>query len=146
MEELGIINSRKLVYQRHALDVNWTKAFPMENWLLLVVIEGKNKSILAEISSKAIVHNVCYVCCAGEQSELLHDMVDEEIVFRQVDIEDLYLPDHFIITTWENNIQDAFWSAFFSSNNDEEEILTVVCLDASMAGIKVELENFLLSN
>jgi hypothetical protein len=112
MEELGIINNRKVIYQRHALDVNWMKAFPNENWLLLVVIDGKKKTILQEIASKAIVHNVCYVCCAGDQSELLHDMIDEEIVFRQVDTEDLYLPVHFIITTWDNDIQEAFWSAF----------------------------------
>src|SRR5471032_2385770 len=107
MEELGTYNDRKLIYQRHSLDVKWTDAFPDKNWLLLVIVECKGKTILDEISRKAIDNDVCYVCCAGEQSERLHDIIDQEIGFREVDIENNHLPPHDIMTTWDFDFGEA---------------------------------------
>ena len=139
MEELGKYCDRKLIYQRHTLDVQWASAFPDKNWLLLVIVESKSKTILAEISRKAIDKNVCYVCCAGQQSELLHDITDEEIVIREVEIENHYLPPHHIMTTWHFDFNEATWFAFFAAHNPPEEVDTVLCLDASEVGIKSKL-------
>ncbi|HEY2583623.1 MAG TPA: hypothetical protein VGI43_17565 [Mucilaginibacter sp.] len=142
MEELGIYNNRKLIYQRHGLDVNWTKSFPDKNWLLLVVSEGKEKAILAEISRKAIDKNVCYICCAGEQSKLLHDMIDDEIAYREVDVDNHHLPPYDVImTTWDIDFSEATWFAIFAAYNDPEIINSIICLDASEMEIKSKLEN-----
>ena len=145
MEEIGIFNDRKLIYQRHALDVNWAKVFPDKNWLLLVVVQGKNQTILNEISCKAIDKNVCYVCCTGEQSERLHDMIDEEIGFREVDIDNHHLPPYDIMTTWDVDFNEALWFAFFAAHNPTEDINIIVCLDASDVQIKSMLENLVNS-
>jgi hypothetical protein len=136
MEEIGTYNDRKLIYQRHSLDIKWTDAFPNKNWLLLVFVESKARTILDEISRKAIDNDVCDVCCAGQQSELLHDMIDEEIVLREVGIEDRHVPPHDIMTTWHFDFGEAVWFAFFAAHNPPEDINTIVCLDASELGIK----------
>ncbi|MCQ6959688.1 DUF7684 family protein [Mucilaginibacter aquariorum] len=136
MRELGVINERKLIYQKHATDVNWEKALPNCNWVAVIIVNDKSRPILDEISRKIINHNACYVCCAGSQSELLHDLVDEEIVFREVDVEGLNLPPFDIITTWDNNIDDALWYAAFTATHDTERIDTVLCLDTT--GLDIE--------
>ena len=139
MKELGIINGRKLIYQKHATDVNWENALPNCNWVAVIAVNDKHRTILDEISRKIINHNACYVCCAGSQSELLHDLVDEEIVFREVDVEDLHLPPFDIITTWDNNIDDALWYAAFTAMHDTERIETVLCLDTTDLDIEETL-------
>jgi hypothetical protein len=131
MREVGVINDRKLIYQNYATDINWEKALPNSNWIAVVIVDDRNKNILRELSNKLINHNACFICCAGLQSELLHDMVDDEIVFREVDFEDLYLPSFSIITTWDNDVDDALWYAVFTASHDTESIDIVLCLDTT---------------
>jgi hypothetical protein len=141
MQEIKILNDRSIIYQRHALDVNWAKAMPTKRWVLLVIIDGKQRSILDEISRKAIDHGPYYICCVGRQSERLHDMIDEEIGFREVDIEDHYLPDHGIMTTWDSDLNEALWFAVFAAVHDDG-INTVLCLDASDEGVETIVTQF----
>lgn len=131
MRELGIINSRKLIYQKYATDISWEKALPNANWVAVVIVDDSHKNILRELLHKLINHNACYICCAGLQSELLHDMIDDEIVFREVDFEDLYLPPFDIITTWNKDVDGALWYAAFSAVLDTEKIDIVMCLDTT---------------
>ncbi|WP_419698689.1 DUF7684 family protein [Mucilaginibacter sp. NFX135] len=140
MMEISVLNHRRIIYQQYSQKLDWTKEMPNENWLLIVVAEDKNKQLLNEIARKALDRNVCYVCCLGQQSELLHDIVDEEIVIREVDPE--YNPlTHFIVTTWDFNIEKGLWNAIYTANNDEGEINTVFCLHAS----DLRIEEMLLS-
>ncbi|MET3977602.1 hypothetical protein ABIB62_000168 [Mucilaginibacter sp. UYP25] len=136
MEELGVINNRKLSYQKYATDINWEQAPPNSNWVAVVVVNDSNRSVLRELSNKLINSNACYVCCAGLQSELLHDMIDDEIVFREVDIENSHLPPFDIITTWDTNIDDALWYAVFTAKHDTEIIDVVVCSDTTNLDIE----------
>jgi len=133
MQELGVINNRTLIYQKHDLNENWAKTMLIENWLLIVIINDKSQNILDEISRKAIDNNVCYVCCIGKQAELLHDMIDEEVVFREVDIEDHHLPSFDINTTWHQDLSEGLWFAIYAANHLTEKINKILCLDASHA-------------
>jgi hypothetical protein len=136
METFGKVNNRDIIYQKHAVDVNWTKAMPTNNWLLIVVIEEQNRRILDEISRKAIVNNACYICCIGKQAELFHDMIDEEIVFRQVYIDNLYMPPFDILTTYETKLNEGLWFAGHAANHSTVKIDTILCLDASKLQVK----------
>lgn len=136
MKHVGTANNRVVFYQQHTLDVNWEKEMPKKNWLLVVVAENKHKNILREIINKALAHDLSYACCVGKQGELLHDMFDEEIVFRQVDFDKLYLPPHFIITTWHDDVEQGLWFSIFAAYNADVEINKVFCLNAS--DLKIE--------
>ena len=82
-----------------------------------------------EVISKIINNDVCYVCTVGQSCELTHDLVDEEIVFRKVDIEDHYLPKHDIMTTWHTDFDEGIWFAVFAANDEDVSIDKVVILD-----------------
>ncbi|MBD1366961.1 hypothetical protein IDJ77_24335 [Mucilaginibacter sp. ZT4R22] len=143
MIDIATVNSRKVFYQKYSTELPWSKNIPTQNWLAFVIVANQAKTKLAEIANKLIGHNACFICCSGAQGELLHDMIDEEIVFRQVDFEDLYLPPFDIVTTWHNNIAEGLWYATKAACNDPIKIDKVVCLDASESGIEPEIRELL---
>ena len=92
MEKLAKIINRQITFEVYDTSKNWIADFPTENWALVIVAEDENKNYFDEIIRKAIDRNVGYIHCVGKQHDLIHNMVDEEIVFRDVDIEKLHLP------------------------------------------------------
>ncbi|TFF40664.1 DUF7684 family protein [Mucilaginibacter psychrotolerans] len=146
MIDLATVNNRKVFYQRYDTETPWSTNFPTENWLAFVLVDNQPKTKLFEISNKLIGRNACYVCATGEQSELMHDIVDEDIVYREVDIdyEYNYLPPFDIITTWHNTIQEGLWFAIYAACNDPIEIDKIVCLNASDGFSEPEIRELLL--
>jgi hypothetical protein len=141
MTEIGLLNNRQLVYQRYTPDLSWVKTIPDKNWLLFVIVEGKDKSVLNEISDNVIDRDVCYACCIGEQGELLHDMIDNELISRELGISNHHMPPfEVVMTTWHNDLDEAFWFSIFAAYNDPHDINTIFCLDTSEVSIKSELE------
>ena len=145
MEQSGTINQRAVLYQRCSMSTNWAREFPKKNWLLLVITDGRDKSVLEEITAKAIENDVCYICCTGDQAEQLFDIIEKEIEFREEDEGDHYLPEHFITYAYQSDLKAAFRSVFFTATNEDVSIETVVVLDASSIGAQSELDNFLLA-
>lgn len=141
MNHIGTIKGRAVFYQRFDKGNNWSKDFPIKNWLSFVIVENNNETELSEISAKLIENNVCYVCCSGPNCELLHDTVDYDIVIRE--IENLYLPPFDIMTTWNDNIEDHFWFSIYAAYNEPETINTIVCLDTGINSLERELEEIL---
>jgi len=139
MKELGTVNNRKILYQRHNIEQPWNKLLPVQNWLALIIVSKNEKTKLFEIANKIIDNNACFICCAGEQSELLHDIADKEIVLREVDIDNHYLPPFDIITTWHADAEDGLWYATNAAYNDPTEINTIVCLDATEFNVENEI-------
>jgi len=58
-------------------------------------------------------------------------MADEEIVFRDVDIEPLHLPKHMIVSTGHENLEEGVWFGIFTASNDECEIEEIVIINAT---------------
>ncbi len=81
MEE---INNRNIKLVEFDISTNWAINLPTNNWLAIILTKSKNKNYFDEIIRKSIDRNVGYICSIGEQQELVHDMADEEIVFRDV--------------------------------------------------------------
>jgi len=77
---------------------NWILDFPTDNWCLILITDEKQTNYFDKIIRKAIDQNVGYICGVGQQADLIHMMADEEIVFREVDIDDYYLPKPHIMT------------------------------------------------
>lgn len=118
MNEVAIINNRKLYYQAYSPDMNWAKNIPGEKWVLVVGIDKKDKATFEDIACKAIDHDVYYVCCTGSYGELLHDYIDEIIVLRKVGVLEGHLPIEDIMTTWHNEgLGDALWYALHCSTD-----------------------------
>ncbi len=102
--------------------------------------DERDRNYLDEVISKIINKNVCYLCTVGNQCELVHDLADEEIVFRVVDIDKPYLPEHNIMTTWHHNFDEGIWFSVIAAHHDEIDIETVVILDMTSGQRLAEIQ------
>jgi len=127
LEEL--INNRKVKIVGYSTEKNWLDHLPNKEWLCALVVNDKPRRYIDEVINKIINKDVVYVCTMGKQAELVHDLVDEEITFRECEIEKPYLPNHSIITTWDIDIEEEIWFALFSAYSEEVEIKEVIILD-----------------
>lgn len=133
MIEIGYINERAVLYQKHDLGLNWYQYLPKSNWLLLCITETEDTQILDEIARKAIDNNVCYACCCGQFGEKLHDIIDENIVIREVEVSPgNHLPVFDIMTVWDEQIEDGLIYAVFVATHESVQIDKIFCLDLGM--------------
>ena len=123
------LNNRELIFITYSTEKNWEKDLPKNNWLCILVDNDRPRQFIDEVISKIIENDVCWVLTVGQSCELLHDLVDEEIVFRQVDIDVLYLPKHDIMTTWHTDFDEGVWFGIFAANDEDVQIDKVVILD-----------------
>jgi hypothetical protein len=140
MKELGILNHRKVIYQKHTPDFDWKNMLPSNNWLLIVIVNNGDNSFLNGISSNVLDNNPCFICCLGELGEFLHDILDDEIVLRELGLIEKKPSVHTIITTWDKDINEGLWNTFYSAANDEEDIETIFCINTTDLDIENALE------
>jgi hypothetical protein len=136
LDLIGCLNDREILYQRHDLEIDWVKNLPESNWLFLAIIEIDNSWIIDEIARRIIDKNVCYACCVGTYAEKMHDLIDENLVIREVEIENLHLPKHAVMTTWHKNIEDGLWFASFCAFHETESIDKILCMDITSSSCK----------
>jgi len=129
MEQIGKINNRIISFVEFDTSKNWAKNFPNKNWCIIVIADEKNEKYFDEIIRKSIDKNVAYICSVGKQHEIIHNMADEEIVFREVDIDNLYLPKHNIITVGDEDFENGIWFGIYLTQNEKIEIKEIVILD-----------------
>jgi hypothetical protein len=125
------INDREIIVIKYSTETNWIKDIPKTNWLCILVDNDRTRNYIDEVVSKLINNDVCYVCTVGQSCEKNHDLIDEEITFREVDIDNLYLPKHNIMTTWHTDFEEGVWFAFFAAHHEAVTIDKVVILDMS---------------
>jgi hypothetical protein len=125
MKIIGEINNQIISFVEYDTSKNWIKDFPNENWGLIIIAEARNTSVFNEVIGKSIERNVSCICSVGKQHDLIHEMVDEEIVFREVDMEDLYLPKHMITTLSNRDFENGIWEGIYLANIGQIVILDV---------------------
>jgi hypothetical protein len=141
MIEIGTVNERIVFYQKYNENISWDKDLPNEKWLVFAIVSNIKKTELSEISKKLIDNNVCYACCRGEQSELLHDTIDDNIVVRE--IERGYPPSVDIMTTRHVDVENGLWFSIYAAHNEQVQIDTIVCLNARESDLEGDLLNLL---
>src|ERR1700722_17482473 len=89
MEQLGkvSINNRQIFYVSVQKDAVWFEKLPTANWVGLIVCDNSETDFMIDIVKKCMDKNIGYVCCAGVFCEKLHDIFDEEVVERALEIE-----------------------------------------------------------
>jgi hypothetical protein len=145
MKQLGILNNRHIIYEKYSPDFDWVINLPKSNWLLIVVVNDAELDFLSDISDNALDNNTCYISCLGAKGEILHDIIDDEINLRQLELVDRKISSRFIMTDWFEDIEEGLWFAINAANNDEEQIEIVVCLNVSDLDIESSLQ-YLINN
>src|ERR1700739_4472561 len=138
MVNIGIANERNIFYQKYTSDGLWDSQLSKSSWLLFAVASGNEISDLSNIAGLFIENDGYYACCVGDQGEMLHDIIDDEIITRV--IRDRYLPALVIISTWHNlGIYDGLWAAIYTDGDQRVTIDSVVCLDATREDLEFQL-------
>lgn len=138
------LNKRDIEILQYSTIENWLKKLPVKNWLCILVDNDRPRNYIDEVICKLIMNDVCYVCTIGDSCEKTHDLVDEEITFREVDIDKPYLPKHFIMTTWHNDFSEGLRFGIYTANHDEVKIEKVLILDMT-AGKELSRVNQLIA-
>lgn len=123
------VHERDIVFIKYSTQENWMKDLPKSNWLCILIDNDRPRNYLDEVISKIINNNVCYICTFGESCEKTHDLIDNEIAYRETDIDKPYMPDHFIMTTWHEDFHEGIFYAFDVSFHEQVNIDTIAILD-----------------
>ncbi|WNJ17138.1 hypothetical protein [Pontibacter sp. G13] len=121
------INNRKVSIVSYSTEANWIGPIPNENWLCILVDNDKHRRYVEDVNAKILDHNVSYVCAVGDQCERNHDLLDEEILIREV--EKRYLPSFHIMTTWHDDFEEGIWFAFNTAFHENVDIRNVLIID-----------------
>jgi hypothetical protein len=137
------LNDREIIFVTYSTERDWIRELPKSNWLCILVDNDRPRNYIDEVISKIINNDVCWVSTIGRSCERNHDLIDEEIVFRQVDIEDLYLPKHDIMTTWHHDFDEGIWFSIFAANDEDVVIDKVVILDMTNGDERERIEKLI---
>ena len=123
------ISDREIRVVNYSTEKNWLQELPSQDWLCILCVHNTARNYLGEVFSKIILRDVSWVCTIGEQCELAHDLLDEEIAYRGCEEPPLYLPKHDVMTTWNNDFAEGIWFAVYAAHVYPIDISTVVVLD-----------------
>jgi hypothetical protein len=138
-----LINQRTVSLVEYRTDKNWLAELPTQHWLCILVINEKHCVYLDELLPKLLLRNVAWVCTIGRQGEWAHDLLDEEIVVREV--AGLYLPPHQVMTTWHDDFEEGIWFALFAAQGDQEALKQVAIVDLTQGQEQERVTTYLHS-
>lgn len=145
METLGQVNNREIIYIWTRQTEYWADRLPASNWLVLFIGDDRNIDNITDMAQKCLEQNVCYVCTAGQERELIHEIFDELIVTNQIARgKTANTPDDFensAMTTSHDELKEGFWFATTLAFHDTIDIKKVICLDTTEKGKRQDLLN-----
>ena len=147
MTKIGELNGRQIFYINVRVDLHWFNELPLSNWLAFTIADTADKELLNDTTKKCLDANVLYTCSAGQLGSDTEDYFDEEIVWRQVQIEERTgKPQDYEIspmTTFHKNFDEGFWFATTVANAVAYDkyipINKVVCIAMTKKGVKKHL-------
>jgi hypothetical protein len=134
------ITDRTIKFVEFYTAKNWIYDFPTDNWCLILIEDEKQTNYFDEIIRKSIDRNVGYICGVGKQANLIHNMADEEFVFRDMNSVDYYLPKHHIMTVGDKDFENGIWFGLNLTFNSETDINEIVIVDVTKKAFKKTTE------
>lgn len=140
MQQLGLINDRRVFYTSVRRDIDWFKKLPMGNWAAFTISDDEDSDFVELVVEKSLENQVAYICSAGQLSDTVELAFDLKIVENAIEQEDitheLYDYDQSPITTAHKNFSEGFWFAAIVAQNEENWINALICIDFTKNGVK----------
>lgn len=144
MTKIGEYNDRQIFYTNVRADLNWFDKLPLSNWLAFTIADTSDKELLNDTTIKCLDKSVLYTCSAGQLCQETESYFDQEIVWRQVQIEEQTgKPQDYEtspMTTSSKNFDEEFWfaiqSAYATAYDKYIPIDKVICIDMTQQGVK----------
>ena len=142
--KIGEYNDRRIFYSNVRVDLQWFDKLPSTNWLAFTIADTADKDLLSDTTIKCLDKNVLYTCSVGQLRSETEDYFDQEIVWRQVQIEEKTGKSQDYetspMTTSHKNFDEGFWfaiqSAYATAYDKYIPIDKVVCIDMTQQGVK----------
>ncbi|HEX8425422.1 DUF7684 family protein [Hymenobacter sp.] len=138
-----LLNNRKITITKYSTEKPWLKEIPDQDWLCILVVDNIPRRYLDEVLPKLLLKNICWLCTVGSQCEFVHDLMDEEIIYRQVEETQPHLPKHFVFTSWHEDFNEGFSFAIYAARHDAVDIKNVVVLDMTNGIDQARIESAL---
>ena len=135
------IDGRELFYTNILANGRWYEELPDENWTGFIICDSKEVPFISEIVNKCLDKNIGYVCCAGKACELMHDIFQEEKVYRHVILQVGLNVDP--MTSWHYNFSQGFWFSMYCAFDEDKNLDKIVCIDCTERGINKFLSELL---
>ena len=147
METIGTANNRQILYCNTRKDENWHSFLPNGNWLAFTIVDEEDKDFLDNVVAECLNHRVCYTYGTGELCSLTDDYFDEEIVWREIQKEELTgEPADYSktpMTDFSRNFSEGFWFAVTFAEATFDEVFipinTIVCIDCTKSKVRKHL-------
>ena len=147
METIGHVANKQILYCNTRLNNNWGIFLPNSNWLAFTIANEEDKDFLDNVVDECLNHGVCYTYSTGELCSLTDDYFDEEIVWREIQKEELTgEPANYEktpMTNFSRNFSEGFWFAveFAEATFGEAyiPINTIVCIDCTKNQVRKHL-------
>ena len=132
MERIGKIDEKEIFYLRSEDIDKYLNQLPQKNWLLFAIGNSNSEKEYRCLADACIEKNVLYVCTAGKECKLIHDIfdaVDIERLKRNGEYEKLGLSVYFVMTTWHGDFDEGLWFASTAAFSEFGEIEKIICVD-----------------
>jgi hypothetical protein len=124
------INNRRIFYFDIKDNLEEFKNSELSNWVVFVIADEINTSILKPFAEMCIDKNVLYMNASGKACSEVDDFFDLTMVLRQ-EVEGklpawMVLEDDVLMTAWDYNIEEGFWFITMAAYYDNHLIDTVL--------------------
>jgi len=124
------INNRRILYFDIKDNLEDFKNSELTNWVVFVIADDINTSILNPFAEMCIDKNVLYMNASGKACSEVDDVFDLIMVLRkEVDgklPKWMVLEDDVLMTAWDYNVEEGFWFITMAANYDNHPIDTVL--------------------
>jgi hypothetical protein len=147
MELLGQIGERQIFYCNLREDPDCLKDIQFQDCIAFTIANQEDKDILPELVTGCLNMGVCYTCSTGEIASLTEDYFDDEIVSREINIEERtgIASDYETtpMTSFHRNFNEGFWFSAVVAKQIINEIYVesnqLVCIDCTSQKVRGHL-------
>jgi hypothetical protein len=147
MELLGQIGDRQIFYCNLREDPDCLKNIRFQNPIAFTIADYNDKDVLPELVTGCLDMGVCYTNSVGEIASLTEDYFDDEIVIREIKVEEKtgVASDYEAtpMTCFHKNFDDGFWFSAVVAKQIINEIYVesnqLICVDCTSKKVRGHL-------
>jgi hypothetical protein len=147
MEKLGQIGDREIFYCNLREEPECFTDIKFKNWIAFTIADLDDKDLLTDLVAGCLNTGTCYTNSAGEIASLTEDYFDEEIVTREIEVEQktgiVSGYEATPLTAFHKNFDEGFWFSVVVAkqiiNDVYVESNQVVCVDCTSKKVRKRL-------
>jgi hypothetical protein len=147
MELPGQIGERQIFYCNLRDDPGCLASITFKDWIAFTIADLDDKGLLRDLVAGCLNTGTCYTNSAGEIASLTEDYFDEEIVTREIEVEQKtgIVSDYEAapLTAFHKNFDEGFWFSAVIAKQIINEVYVeskqLICVDCTSQKVRGHL-------